>query len=89
MKLFRTTSEVERAKDIQETQKALQSFEDMLEEIRQIIGNRRTILKNADKKLQEFQDTMYAIIMEENYPTKKFYRPGKPGDEPEKLWVLH
>jgi uncharacterized coiled-coil protein SlyX len=60
-------------KDLQEIKNTIQTLENMLKEIRHIIGYRRTLLKNADKKLQEFQDTMYAMIMEEDYPRKKNY----------------
>lgn len=71
MKIFRTKSEIADVKNLQETQNTLKTLEKMLEEIRRIIGYRRTLLKNADKKLQEFQDTIYAMIIEEDYPKKK------------------
>ena len=69
-------------KDLQKINKTIQTLESMLGEIRHIIGHRRTMLKNADKKLQEFQDTMYAMLMEEEYPRKKKnYRVQKNEDE--------
>ena len=81
MKLFRTHSEMAEIKDVQEIKNTIQTLEKMLEEIRHIIGYRRTLLKNADKKLQEFQDTMYAMIMEEDYPRRKNYRIRENDDE--------
>ena len=71
MKTFRSKSEITEIKDSQEIQKTIQSFEKRLEEIRHIINCHGTMLKNAEKKLQEFQDTIYAMLIEENYSRKK------------------
>ncbi len=71
MKIFRSNSEIAEIQDSQEIKKTIQSLEKMLEEIRHIINYRGTMLKNADKRLQEFQDTIYAMLIEENYPRKK------------------
>jgi hypothetical protein len=84
MKIFRSKSEIADIKDSQEVNKTIQSLENMLDEIRHIINHRVTILKNADKKLQEFQDTIYAMLIEENYPRKKTPRIRK-NDEENKL----
>ena len=65
--------------DLQEFKETIDSLEKMLGEIRHMIGYRRTILKNADKKLQQFQDTMYAMIMEEDSPRRKKF-PGQKND---------
>lgn len=71
MKILGTKPELADIKDSHEMQKTIQTLEMTLGEIRHIIGRQRTILKNADKKLQEFQDTMYAMLIEEEYPLKK------------------
>jgi hypothetical protein len=71
MKIFRSKSEIAKVKDSQEIQETIQSFENTLEEIRHIIRCRGTMFKNAEKKLQEFQDTIYAMLIEENYSRKK------------------
>ena len=49
----------------------LQDLEDRLGELSAVIGERRTMLSNADKKLQQFQDSIYAVLMEENHPSRK------------------
>ena len=64
MKIFRTKPEIVEIKDSQGVKKTIQSLENMLEEIRHIISHRGTMLRNADKKLQEFRDTMYAMLIE-------------------------
>ncbi len=49
----------------------IQDLEERLGELSAIIGERRTILSNAHKKLQQFQDSMYAVLMEEEHPSRK------------------
>ncbi len=73
MKIFRTEPENEEMQDFNEFTESIEALEAMLAEIRQSIGHRRTMLKNAEKKLQEFQDTIYAMIMEEEYPRRKYF----------------
>lgn len=72
MKIFQTEPEHEESQEILELRKKLESLETILRDLRHIIGHRRTMLKNADKKLQEFQDTIYAMLMEDEYPRKKY-----------------
>ena len=74
MKIFQTDPD-EIRQDFEEIQETLETLEAMLQEIRTTVGHRRTMLKNADKKLQEFQDTIYAMLMEEKYPSKKYVIP--------------
>lgn len=81
MKILQSKSEIADIKDSQEIKKTIQSLENMLEEIRHIINHRGTMLKNADKKFQEFQDTMYAMLIEENYSRKKTPRVWKKDEE--------
>ena len=81
MKIFRAEPDETRS-DFEEFQETLETLETMLQEIRATIGHRRTILKNADKKLQEFQDTIYAMLMEEKYPSKKYGSTENTKDEP-------
>ena len=81
MKIFRSKSEIAEIKDSQEIQKTIQSFENKLEEIRHIFRCRGTMLKNAEKKLQEFQDTIYAMLIEENYSRKKKSRIRKNDED--------
>ena len=72
MKITQPEPENEKNPEFQELSDKLEALETMIEEIRHIVGHRRTMLNNADKKLQEFQDMMYAMIMEEEYPKKKY-----------------
>ena len=83
MNIFRTPSDMADIKDSQEIKNTMQALERLLEEIRHIIGYRRALLTNADKKLQEFQDTLYAMIMEDEYPSKKRYATHENNDEPD------
>ena len=82
MKIFRADPDETRS-DFEEVQETLEALETMLQEIRATIGHRRTILKNADKKIQEFQDTIYAMLMEEKYPSKKYVIADNTEDEPQ------
>ena len=81
MKIFQTDPD-ETRQDFEEIQETLEILETMLQEIRATIGHRRTMLKNADKKIQEFQDTIYAMLMEEKYPSKKYIIAENSEDEP-------
>lgn len=83
MKIFQTEAEHEDMNFSQEFRENLDILENLLQEMRYIIGHRRTLLKNADKKLQEFQDTMYAMIMEEEYPKKRTIPSPDDDDNPE------
>ncbi len=58
-------------KNPQETIQKIQELEDMVGEIRTVIGAHRTMLTNADKKLQQFQDSIYAVLMEDKHPSRK------------------
>ena len=64
-------AEVAEIRALREIQDTLRTLEKMVGELRHNIGYRRTMLKNAEKKLQEFQDTIYAMLMEEEAPRKK------------------
>jgi hypothetical protein len=83
MKIFRTEFDNEEMQEFNDFKEGIEALEAMLAEIRQIIGYRRTMLKNADKKLQEFQDTIYAMIMEEEYPRKKYFIAEDDANDPE------
>lgn len=84
MKIFRTDAENQEMESPEELQENIEILESMLKELRHIIGQRRTLLKNADKKLQEFQDTIYAMIMEEEYPQKWMASlPDEDDEEPD------
>lgn len=50
-----------------------EALENTIRELRQDLIHRRTMLKNVEKKLQEFQDTIYAMLIEEEYPRKKYF----------------
>ena len=88
MKISQPESENERNQEFQELNDKIEALETMLEEIRHIIGHRRTMLTNAGKKLQEFQDMMYAMIMEEEYPKKKYTLFQDEDDELKSFWFL-
>ena len=81
MKIFQTDPD-ETRQNFEEIQQTLETLETMLQEIRATVGHRRTMLKNADKKLQEFQDTIYAMLIEEKYPRKKYIIAEDTKDEP-------
>ncbi|MBD3305232.1 hypothetical protein GF339_02675 [candidate division KSB3 bacterium] len=70
MEHFPAESEEERHQEYQEWAGTLDALEAMVEEIRTIVGYRRTLLKNADKTLQEFQDTISAMVMAEEFVRK-------------------
>lgn len=81
MKIFRTKSEISDIKESQEVQQTIQYLEETVEEIRHLLGHQRTLLTNAEKKLQEFQDTIYAMLIEERYPPKHLYRREHQDDD--------
>ena len=72
MKIFRPDSEHDNMQQLKEFSESLEALESQLGELRQSVFHRRTMIKNAEKKLQEFQDTIYAMLMEEEYPRKKY-----------------
>ncbi len=63
---------------LQDIQEAIHTFEQMLEDIRRSIAHRRTMLKNADKKLQEFQDMMYAMLIEDEHSKRRYDQAARP-----------
>ncbi|PIE33479.1 hypothetical protein CSA56_11795 [candidate division KSB3 bacterium] len=71
MKIFHSDADQDNTQNQREFQEQLDALEDSAGELRQTIGYRRTLLKNAEKKLQQFQDTIYAMLIEEEYPRKK------------------
>ncbi len=83
MKIFRTDAENENMSFPEEFHENMDGLETMVQEMRSIIGHRRSLLKNADKKLQEFQDTIYAMIMEEEYPKKRVILSQDEDEQPE------
>ena len=70
MKLFHAESEKELVDDTPELHEQLDELEETVAALRQIVGQRRTMLQNADKKLQEFQDMMYAMLIEQDAPKR-------------------
>lgn len=69
------------AQNSQEIIQKIQELEETLGEMRAFIGERRAMLNNADKKLQQFQDTIYAMLIEEDYPSRKMYHPNNENHE--------
>jgi hypothetical protein len=69
-------------KDSQEIHKALEHLEEALEDIRTLMGQRMTILTNANKKLQEFQDSIYAMLIEDEHPSRRSHRDDPDDDVP-------
>jgi hypothetical protein len=74
MKIFRTKSEMADMKDSQDIQQKIQHLEEIVGEIQHLLSRQGTLLKNTEKKLQEFQDTIYAMLIEDRYPPKRSYR---------------
>lgn len=84
MKIFHPEpeSEQEALQNTAEVNEQFDTLEQTLGELRQIVGQRRTMLKNAEKKLQEFQDSMYAMLIEDEFPRKRvFISDDEDGDK--------
>ena len=81
MKLFHAEPEKELADDAPELREQLNELEETVAALRQIVGQRRTMLQNAEKKLQEFQDTMYAMLIEQDAPKRIAGGADDPDDE--------
>jgi hypothetical protein len=71
MKIFRSETVQEDNYIRHEFYEQLKALEDTLGECRQIVGQRRIMLHNAEKKLQEYQDSIYAMLIEEDNPKRK------------------
>ncbi len=70
MKLFHSESEKDDMEQMQAVCENFETLEDTVEALRHRVSQRRTLLKNAEKKLQEFQDSIYAMLIEEDAPKK-------------------
>lgn len=81
MKLFHAEPEKELLDDAPELREQLNELEDTVAALRQIVGQRRTMLQNADKKLQEFQDMMYAMLIEQDAPKRVAGGADDPDDD--------
>ena len=81
MKLFHAEPEKELADDTPELHEQLNELEETVAALRQIVGQRRTMLQNADKKLQEFQDMMYAMLIEQDAPKRVMSGADDPDDD--------
>lgn len=79
----------------QDIEQKIEALEALLADMRVVIGERRTMLSNTDKKLQQFQDSIYAVLMEEDHPSRRTRRFGhddhgtpdrqaKPGKTPDR-----
>jgi hypothetical protein len=71
MKFFRNKAVMADNIDSQKIVQKIEELEDTLREMRTLLGERRTMLTNADKKLQQFQDSIYAVLIEEERPSRK------------------
>lgn len=67
MKIFGTKLEETDALDLQTVAESIRIVEETIRELRQSIIRQRAILKNADKKLQEFTDIIAAIKIEDEH----------------------
>ncbi len=75
MRVFQTEPEHEERPEYPEhhdINTQLDSLEQRAEMLRRTIGQRRSMLKNAEKTLQQFQDTMYAVLMEDEHFRRKY-----------------
>ena len=82
MKLFHSESEKDHVELEQAVSEQFEYLEETVEALRHRVSQRRTLLKNAEKKLQEFQDSIYAMLIEESAP-KKPASPQEDADDPE------
>ena len=68
-------------KDSQKISDTIEHLEKALREVRTLFGQHMTILANANKKLQEFQDSIYAMLIEDEHPSSKSYRDEHDDDD--------
>jgi hypothetical protein len=78
MTLFRKKTAMADENTSQDTLRKIQELEDMAGDMRAVIGARRTMVSNAGKILQQFQDSMYALLIEDEHSGRKTYQ----GDQP-------
>lgn len=82
MKISPSGSEREHdMQDAAETDEQFSALEQTLSDLRQVVGRRRTMLKDAEKKLQEFQDSIYALLIEDEFPEKRVFMPDHEDDD--------
>ncbi|PID57711.1 hypothetical protein CSB45_05620 [candidate division KSB3 bacterium] len=63
MKTFHAESE----QNIAELEERCETLERTVDELRRLVGRRRTMLKDAEKKVQEFQDSICAVLIEDDF----------------------
>ena len=72
-------------KNSQDIQQAIHHLEETVGEIQDLLNQQGTLLKNTEKKLQEFQDIIYAMLIEERYPPKRKYRYNQQDEDSAEL----
>jgi hypothetical protein len=82
MKFFRNKAVMADNIDSQKIVQKIEELEGTLREMRTLLGERRTMLTNADKKLQQFQDSIYAVLIEADHPSRKARRAVPDDSEP-------
>ena len=85
MKIFRTECDNEHHEENPELTEQFDVIEQVLGDLRQQIGQQHTLLKNAEKKLQEFQDTIYAMMMEDDYPHRQAAAPADDDSQADEM----
>ncbi len=77
MKLFHAEPEKDDREQVQTVSENFERLEETVEALHHRVSQRRTLLKNAEKKIQEFQDSIYAMLIEEDAPKKSALSRGE------------
>lgn len=70
MKLFHSEPEQDDVEQEHIVEEHIEFLEHEIDALRHRVSQRRMLLNNAGKTLQEFQDSIYAMLIEENAPKK-------------------
>ena len=70
MKLFHSEPEQDDVEQEHTVEEYVEFLEHAIDALRHRVNQRQTLLNNAEKTLQEFQDSIYAMLIEENAPKK-------------------
>ena len=70
MKLFHSEPEQDDVEQEHTVEEYVEFLEHAIDALRHRVNQRQTLLNNAEKTLQEFQDSIYAMLIEESAPKK-------------------
>ena len=81
MKLFHAEPEKDDVDDMPVLHAHLDDLEKTVTTLREIVGQRRAMLQQAEKTLQEFQDMIYAMLIEADAPKRTTSFTDEPDDD--------